>query len=89
MTILKTQATYKNGVVIPKTKPLFGKPDKVFVTFVKSGASKPARRGNGLATLAILKSYAGTLPKDFPSGHAYISKLRKNFSAEWEEKLAH
>ena len=87
MTILKTRATYKNGVVIPKTKPSFGKPDKVFVTFVKLGATKPAKKGNAFATLAILKKYAGTLPKNFPSGPAYISKLRKRLSKEWEKSL--
>lgn len=88
MTILKTKATYKNGVVIPKTKPSFGKPDRVFVTFVKLGATKPANKGNALATLAILKKYAGILPKSFPSGPSYISKLRKKLSREWGEHLA-
>lgn len=87
MTILKTKATYRNGVVIPKTRPSFGKPDKVFVTFVKLGSTKPAKKGNALATLEILKSYAGTLPKNFPSGTSYIAKLRKKLSKEWEEHL--
>ena len=88
MSIITTKATYKNGVVIPKIKPSFGQPDKVLVTFIKLASSKPAKKGNALTTLEILKSYAGTLPKKFPSGPAYIAKLRRKLSKEWETHLA-
>ena len=87
MTVLKTKATYKNGVVIPKTKPSFGQPDEVFVTFVKLSPTKSDKNGNALAALEILKQYAGTLPKNFPSGAVHISNLRKKLSKEWEKNL--
>lgn len=80
MTVMQTQATYKNGVVIPKTKPPFGQPYEVLVTFIK--------KGNALESLKVLKQYAGTLPKTFPSGKSYISKLRHKLSKEWENHLA-
>ena len=81
MTIIKTQATYKDGVVIPKTKPAFGKPDKVFVTFVKF------TKGNAEKVLSVLREYQGVLPKNFPSGKAYVSKVRQKMSAEWEKRF--
>lgn len=39
MPTLTTQAIYKDGLVIPKIKPLFGIPDEVVVTFVTLGAT--------------------------------------------------
>lgn len=80
MTIIKTKATYKNGVVIPNIRPSFGQPDEVLVTFVK--------KSDALEQLKILKEYAGTLPKKFPSGKNYISKIRNKLSKEWENHLA-
>jgi len=85
MPTLTTPAIYQNGVVIPKTRPHFSDPDEVVVTFTKSDDKK---KGNAREFLALLEEFRGTLPKDFPDGAEYISKLRKEMGKEWEEWLA-
>lgn len=85
MSIATTPAIYKNGVVIPKIKPLFDDPDEVVVTFVKLKEPE-ATQGNALGSVAILKKYQGLLPKDIDSAQ-YVSSLREDMSKDWEDKI--
>lgn len=78
-TLITTTGIYRNGIVIPKTKPLSKEPEEVLVVFLNKIISMP--KGNTALVWNKLLNSQGIWKDEH--GKSFVRKIRK----ESDEKL--